>query len=279
MSFSLDTFPILSLSHPALLQAILAIGSLQVAKLRQVPPTTSLKHYHLSLRRIARNVGIVSKKTQPANLAAILLLAFYEVWNSDHGKWCKHLLGGRWIIKDIPFPDMSRKIMDIKRRLREKKSQAVQTQQQQTFLGYDDGPFSAFGVYDYQFNQEADPLQGEMDPLYHDWDLINVPLLDVLTGRIVDTDELGFVPEERSRYPRSPGKLTEKDIDNYETLSDLYWWYCKMDVYQSVLGGTRLLSVYHANNETAMSLMSKSMKYDLWTQCPPRAPMGRSDAM
>ncbi|KAK6085791.1 C6 finger domain-containing protein [Seiridium cupressi] len=257
-----STFPILSLSHPALLQAILAIGSLQIAKLKLAPPTASLKHYHLSLRRIARNVGRPSKKTQPSNLAAILLLAFYEVWNSDHGKWCKHLLGGRWIIKDIPFPDMGRKVMDIKRRLREKKLQDMQNQQQQILLGVDDGPFSAFGVYDHQFDPQPDPLQGEMDPPYHDWDLMNLPLLSVLTGRNIHPDELGFVPEEHSNYPRSPGKLTAKDIELYETLSDLYWWYCKMDVYQSVLGGTRLF-----------------MNYDLWAQCPPRAPMCRSDAI
>lgn len=238
-----DTFPVLSLNHPALLQAILAIASLQIAKLKTVPPTASLKHYHLSLRRIARNVGRPSKKTQPSNLAAILLLSFYEVWNSDHGKWCKHLLGGRWIIKDIPYPDMSRKIMDIKRRLREKKIQALQNPQPQSFVGFDEGPFSAFGVYDHQMGQQRDPLEGETDPLYHDWDLIDVPLLNILTGRRIDTDELGFVPQDRSKYPRSPGKFTEKDIDLYETLSDLFWWYCKMDIYQSVLGGTRLLLV------------------------------------
>ncbi|KAI4603144.1 hypothetical protein KJ359_005936 [Pestalotiopsis sp. 9143b] len=256
------TLPVLSLTHPALLQAILAIGSLQIAKLKLVPPTASLKHYHLSLRRIARNVGRVSKKTQPSNLAAILLLAFYEVWSSDHGKWCKHLLGGRWIIKDIPYPDMSRKVMDIKRRLRKEKIMAAQSRAQQAQLVDDQGPFSTFGVYDHLFDSQPDPLQGQMDPLYHDWDLIDVPLLNAITGKSIDVDALGFVPAEQSRYPRSPGKLTEKDIDHYETLSDLYWWYCKMDVYQSVLGGTRLF-----------------MNYDLWTQCPPRAPIGRVDAI
>lgn len=258
------TLPVLSLTHPALLQAILAIGSLQIAKLQLEPPTASLKHYHLSLRRIAKNVGRVSKKTAPSNLAAILILAFYEVWGSDHGKWCKHLLGGRWIIKDIPFPDMSRKVMDIKRRLRRKKDLAMESrlQQQAQLGGVDGGPFSTFGVFDHVFNPEPDPLQGEADPLYHDWDLIDVPLLNAITGSNLDADVFGFLPEEHSRYPRSPGKLTEKDIDHYETLSDLYWWYCKMDVYQSVLGGTRLF-----------------MNYDLWTQCPPRAPMGRSDAI
>ena len=35
--------------------------------------------------------------------------------------------------------------------------------------------------------------------------------------------------------------VTERDVETYEQLRDLYWWYCKMDVYQSFLGGTRPL--------------------------------------
>ena len=34
---------------------------------------------------------------------------------------------------------------------------------------------------------------------------------------------------------------TDRDIENYEHLRDLYWWYSKMEVYQSILGGTKLL--------------------------------------
>ncbi|KAI1853095.1 hypothetical protein JX266_001801 [Neoarthrinium moseri] len=212
----------------------------------------------------SRNVGRPSKKTQPSNLAAILLLAFYEVWNSDHGKWCKHLLGGRWIIKDIPFPEMTRSMMDIKRRLRKKKEEAIlqQQQQQRQQMQFDDfGPMSAFGVYDH-LEPQPDPLQGERDPLYSDWDCIDVSLLNTITGRHITYDELGLVPKEHSAYPRVRGEVTDKDIDTYETMSDLYWWYCKQDVYQSILGGTKLF-----------------LEYDRWTQCPPRAPMGRSDAI
>jgi hypothetical protein len=34
---------------------------------------------------------------------------------------------------------------------------------------------------------------------------------------------------------------TDKDIETYDILRDLFWWYAKMDVYQSMLGGTKLL--------------------------------------
>jgi hypothetical protein len=209
----------------------------------------SLKHYHLALRRIARNIGRPSKRTQPANLAATLLLAYYEVWNSDHEKWSKHLLGARLIMKDIPFPEMTRTMMDIKRRLRQKKELFKQQQQApmnhndpfDPFDPFDQGPQSAFGVYNHLEQPQPDPLEGEPDGLYRDWDCIDVPLLRIITGKILTYDELGMVPEEKSIYPRKRGQVTEKDIDTYEQLSDLFWWYAKMDIYQSVLGGSRLL--------------------------------------
>lgn len=252
------TFPILSFNHPALLQAILALGSLQIAKLDGVPPTASLKHYHLALRRVARNIGRPSKRTQPSNLAATLLLAYYEVWNSDHEKWSKHLLGARWIIKDIPYREMTRCMMAIKRQIRERKERKEQQQQQQIpYDPYGDGSFAAFGIHSH-----PDGFQNMPEPLYSDWDDISVPLLTSITGRMVTYEEMGMVPGERDEDSRRRAKFTEKDMDTYEQLSDLFWWYCKMDVYQSVLGGTKLF-----------------MDYDLWTQCPPRAPMGRLDAI
>ncbi|KAL7627647.1 hypothetical protein AAE478_001840 [Parahypoxylon ruwenzoriense] len=233
------TFPILSFTHPALLHAILAIASLQIAKLQAVPPTASLKHYHLALRRIARNVSRPVRRAQPSNLAATLVLAFYEVWNSDHDKWSRHLLGARLILKDIPFAEMTRTMMRI--RLQRRMQELQQPQMD---------AFGMFTSYD------------ESGPLHEDWDFIDVPLLSVITGKDVSYDELGMVPEEQSAYRGSRNKFTDKDMDRYEQMSDLFWWYCKMDVYQSILGGTRLF-----------------LEYNAWTQCPPRAPMGRLDAI
>ncbi|KAI1386255.1 uncharacterized protein F4822DRAFT_310470 [Hypoxylon trugodes] len=229
------TFPILAFTHPALLQAILAIASLQISKLQMVPPTASLKHYHLALRRIARNVSRPNRRAQPANLAATLVLSFYEVWNSDHDKWSRHLLGARLIIKEIPYAEMTRNMMRFK--LRERSQEP---------------PVDVFGMFTTYDN----------GPLHNDWDLINVPLLSAITGREISYDELGMLPEEHSAYRTSRNTYTEKDKERYQQLSDLFWWYCKMDVYQSILGGTRLF-----------------LEYNAWTQCPPRAPMGRLDAI
>jgi hypothetical protein len=208
----------MSFSHPALLQAILALGSLQIAKLQKVPPTASLKHYHLALRRIAKNVARPVRRTQTANLAATLLLAFYEVWNSDHDKWCRHLLGARWIIREIPLSEMTRAIMAIKMRKRQAEM--------------DLSPSGGFR--DYQSTEDTDFL-------YKDWDLMDVGLLSTITGYEVSYDDLGMLPETLSSHPRPKYIYTNKDMERYEQLSDLFWWYCKMDVYQSILGGTRPL--------------------------------------
>ncbi|KAI1639879.1 hypothetical protein F4809DRAFT_49498 [Biscogniauxia mediterranea] len=232
------TFPVLSLSHPALLQAILAIASLQIAKLQGVPPTASLKHYHLALRRIAKNVARPARRAQLSNLAATLLLAFYEVWNSDHDKWSRHLLGSRWIIKDIPYVEMTRAMMSLKLQRRQREMEQAQM----------DG-FDGFPPYE------------EPGPLHRDWDQIDVPLLSILTGRDLTYDDFGMIPGASS-YPTSKNYYTERDMEKYEHLSDLFWWHCKMDVYQSILGGTRLF-----------------LETEVWTQCPPRAPMGRLDAV
>lgn len=208
----------MSFSHPALLQAMLALASLQIAKLQKIPPTASLKHYHLALRRIAKNVTRPARRTQTANLAATLILAFYEVWNSDHDKWCSHMLGARWIIKEIPLSEMTRAIMAIKIRKRQTEMEQVQSGLLGDYPSTDDSGF-----------------------LYKDWDLIDVPLLSTIMGREVSYDDLGMLPEELSSHPRPKYIYTNKDMERYEQLSDLFWWYCKMDVYQSILGGTRPL--------------------------------------
>ncbi|KAH8889712.1 hypothetical protein GQ53DRAFT_782857 [Thozetella sp. PMI_491] len=227
------TFPIIAFNHPGLLQAILALGSLQMAKLHNMPPTASMKHYHLSLRRLAKNYQSTTRRTQPATLAATLLLGFYEVWNSDHDKWCKHMWGARAILKEIPLRQMTRDILALKRRHRRQVQESRLQQMQHDGFSYS-------------------------QPDMPDIDMVNTALLSQLTGHSVNYDDFGQVYGSRSSHRR----YTERDIETYEHLSDLFWWYCKMDVYQSVLGGAKLF-----------------MDYELWTQCAPRAPFARLDAI
>ncbi|KAK0714644.1 hypothetical protein B0H67DRAFT_644487 [Lasiosphaeris hirsuta] len=222
-------FPIIAFSHPALMQAILALGSLQMAKLQGIPPTAAMKHYHLSLRRVAKNYSSLTKRTQPATLAATLLLGFYEVWNSDHEKWCKHMWGARAILKEIPLREMTREILALKRK-----------KQRQHICDASCPPVHC-------------PETGDLDEL-------DPELICLITGQMVSYTDYGHILD--GEPIRQSQKYTERDIETYETISDLYWWFCKMDIYQSVLGGTRPF-----------------MEYVHWTQCAPRAPFGRIDAV
>ncbi|KAK4126323.1 fungal transcriptional regulatory-like protein [Parathielavia appendiculata] len=226
------TFPIMAFNHPALMQAILALGSLQMAKLQEAPPTAAMKHYHLSLRRIAKNYQSPTRRSQPATLAATLLLGFYEVWNSDHDKWCKHMWGARAVIRDIPFGQLTREVLAYRQRQRE------------------------LQMRDHQCNQLCFASHGDLSL---DLSAVDTDLIFQLTGRKVTYDMgQGRVVSDSTRSSR----LTERDVERYGHLCDLYWWYCKMDVYQSILGGTRL-----------------QMEYHYWTQCAPRGPIGKIDAI
>ena len=202
----------MAFNHPALMQAMLALGSLQMAKLQGCPPTAAMKHYHLSLRRIAKNYQSPTRRTQPATLAATLLLGFYEVWNSDHDKWCKHMWGARAILRDIPLSRMTRDVLAYRRSQRE---QALRSHQCSELC---------FGVH------------GDLEP---ESDAVDTELISQLTGQKVDYGGgWGRVLDESSRP--SHAHLTERDVETYEHIRDLYWWFCKMDAYQSFLGGTRL---------------------------------------
>jgi hypothetical protein len=206
-----DTFPIMAFNHPALMQAMLALGSLQMAKLQGAPPTAAMKHYHLSLRRIAKNYQSPHKRTQPATLAATLLLGFYEVWNSDHDKWCKHMWGARAIIRDLPLRRLTREVLEYKRRQKEGM------------------------LRNHQCNEICFASHGDLSA---DPGAVDTELMFQITGQRVDYDlAQGHVIGGSSR----PSRLTERDVETYEQIRDLYWWYCKMDVYQSFLGGTRPL--------------------------------------
>ncbi|RXG48675.1 hypothetical protein VDGE_08992 [Verticillium dahliae] len=224
------TFPIVAFHHPALLQSMLAIGSLQIARLKALPPTAAMKHYHLAIRRIARNVRSHTKRTQPATLASTLLLAFFEVWNSDHSNWCQHLLGARLLFKEIPFRDMTRNILPLKRARRAMFEQERNQPLDPFFMGHDNG--------------EADKI---------DLDDLDLGFLSEITGQNVDYEEGTTL---------SGLYYTDRDIEQYEHLRDLFWWYSKMDVYQGLLSGGKPF-----------------MEYEHWTQCPPRAPMGRLEAI
>jgi hypothetical protein len=66
------------------------------------------------------------------------------------------------------------------------------------------------------------------------------------------------------------------DAQRYLIYQDLFWWYAKQDVYQSVISGNRLLYVRRTSTEIADN---SRLNYSRWSDCPPRASVGRTDAL
>lgn len=164
---------------------MLALANVQVANVQDAYPTVAMKHYHLAIQRLRQNISS-PRKTQIATLATALLLAYFEVWTSDHSRWCKHLLGARFILLDIPLRQMTKKCWHARAWRRQRP-------------------------------------ENELD----------MDLLSRITGYAVD---YGI-----RRPSVDYGVPTEQDVRQYENYADLYWWYCKMDVYQSILSGRPLL--------------------------------------
>ena len=73
------TLPTLALSNQGLLHAILALASLQIARLQEAPLTVPIKHYQFALRRVAKAVATPTKRASIPTLAATLLLGHFEV--------------------------------------------------------------------------------------------------------------------------------------------------------------------------------------------------------
>lgn len=200
------------MKHPALLHAILAIGSLQMAECKGQNAAVSMLHYHLSIRRNARNYRDPDRLVQPATLAAVLLLGFYEVWSTNHEKWCSHMIGAVAIIHQTKFREMSRRLWEIHR------------QRYQEWLEFQSqGSFAPFMLHSGRSNYEL----AEID----------LDLIQNLTGKpIAFMDGL-----DSCCWNSSSMSDIEREIEDYEQLADLYWWFCKFDVYQSTLGGSKLL--------------------------------------
>ena len=110
---------------------MLALASLHIAKLQNEPITAALKHYAISLRRVAKCLGSPTRRNEPATLAAAMLLAFFECWTADHQKWSNHLLGARQLVREIDFAGMTRYIKTQKVQKRwEERMRYYQAQQQ-----------------------------------------------------------------------------------------------------------------------------------------------------
>lgn len=230
------TLPSVALHHPALLHAMLAMSALHIANLQETPEDPAIKHYTYAVRRIGKLLGLPRRRHEAATLAANLLIGFYEVMASDHSRWNVHLAGAKVLVSEIDFATMTHTIRGMR-------SRARQNVAGRPAMSYEEW-LHIVGIPESLLDDK-------------DWKIDQV-LISRLTGYHVEYD--------RQYQPNFPPQghvpdLTAKEIDDYKIKSDLYWWYCKQDVFQSMVSGDALL-----------------MPYRRWIYCPPRGQIGRPDA-
>ena len=202
---------------------MLALASLHIAKLQKTSPTPSLKHYHYALRKVAKSIGNPSKRNDVATLAATLLLGFYEVTTAEHNKWNSHLAGAKQLIAETDY-------VNTANRIKAHKTQAEFAQKQQLFNGFVDDygqPYPQQHQY-YDFSESSDGLDEN--------------LISTLMGWKTSYNQYGQIIEgPETPVPPSSKPVTQSEIDKFEAQCDLFWWYAKQDMYQSIVSGNRLL--------------------------------------
>jgi hypothetical protein len=192
---------------------MLALSSLQIARLQGASITPSYKHYAYSLKRLGRNLGNSKKRLSITTLATSLLLAYYEVWTAEHVKWSTHLVGAAQLLTELDFRSLTWET----RRL---KAEQVAIERQ---FPYQNPELLIDQSYFQQRLKESAMVPDES-------------LVSTIVGREVRYDEHEEVWEEKNKA-RLPEKL---DLQGFETLQDLYWWFTRHDAYQSLISGNPL---------------------------------------
>nr|POE54475.1 hypothetical protein CFP56_41413 [Quercus suber] len=217
------TMPMVALHSQGLLHAMLAIASLHIARLTGASATPSLQHYVWATKRVHADVGHPKKRLQGATIGASMLLGFYEVMTADHIRWNTHLAGSSKLFIETEFAEMTRQSKRMRRQRDNRTS---------------------------SYNESSSKQQTEDEVLEQIFD-VDERIISDFVGKEVRYEDHGRIMEGQT--------CREKPLDltKFETVKDLYWWYCKQDVYQAILSGDGLL----------------------WGNCPPRAPLGRPDAV
>jgi hypothetical protein len=223
------TLPMLALDHPPLLHAILAISSFHLARMTGQNPTASFRHYHYSLRQVRKAVSLPHRRQQLGSLAATLLLGFYEVMSAEHSKWNSHLAGGSYLIQETNFAAMTKTVREMRAR-----ANAAHMHEHGFMPEHGISPDAQALANDIFGKTESD---------------VQERLISVLMGRPVSYDDFRHVSGGLRDY--IPGRvLTERELHEFRIRCDLYWWFCKQDVVQSIIGGNHLLYVTESPKQT-----------------------------
>lgn len=210
------TLPMTALHHQGLLQSMLAISSLQIAKLQGASETPSLKHYAYALKRIHNCVGNPAKRLTVPVLAASLLLGYYECMAANHANWQSHVKGAKQLVVEIDFAGMTKKVKQLKA---EKASQDQHMPR-----------FSATGIPQLSPGQTAQDLL--LDQTYE----ADENIVSGICGTGISYGSYGHIGEPlHSHQPFN--------LETFDAFKDLYWWYCKQDTYHSLISTDPLMYV------------------------------------
>ncbi|PNS16277.1 hypothetical protein CAC42_6384 [Sphaceloma murrayae] len=232
------TMPMAALHDQGLLQAILALSSLHIAKLTNASTTPSYKHYAYALKAVHHSVGHAKKRHSAPTLAASILLAVYELWCAEHVKWSSHLAGAGQLLIETDFLGMQKQI----RKLKLEKI----TERRQGYPNFkrarDQGDFPQHLKTKARQYKDLDQVPD-----------IDSHVVSIMAGRVVNYDDYGQIVSDDTDNTEKHAGL---DIPKFEILKDLFWGFAKHDMIGCVISGNPLL-----------------LSFSRWTECPPRAPI------
>ncbi|CAI6337181.1 unnamed protein product [Periconia digitata] len=233
------TLPLKALGNQALLQAMLAMASLHIAKLQKGSVTPSYKHYAFALKRLGRSLANPKKRLSIATFAASVLLGFYEVMTAEHTKWSTHVVGCAQLISELDFPSLTQKARQLR---------AAKIEEERKLPH--NNPYMLIN-------------QKQLDKILRNSAMMpDEAMVSTIVGKKVSYDEFGKVFEETGKRARNTALLDDLDVRTYETLQDIYWFYARQDAFQGIVSGNPLIT-----------------SFSRWADCPPRAPLGRADAL
>lgn len=208
------TVPLLSLSHPPLLHAILALSSLHISKLTHGTTDPALNHYQFALRRLGKAIASDKYRGHVATLAATLMLAYYETMAAEHDKWSSHIHGAKQLLAEIDFDRVTRRVEMID----EEDSSCMQAAEA-AYCGQK-GP-SKLAMRKMKRKAVSDEADQNLKSYF-------------MGGR-------GTRPQKPKKAAGGERAFSRKEMDHLRLQADMIWWYSKMDCYQSLLSGCPLV--------------------------------------
>jgi hypothetical protein len=149
--------------------------------------------------------------------------------SAEHSKWNSHLAGGSYLIQETNFAAMTKTVREMRAR-----ANAAHMHEHGFMPEHGISPDAQALANDIFGKTESDVQEG---------------LISVLMGRPVSYDDFRHVSGGLRDY--IPGRvLTERELHEFRIRCDLYWWFCKQDVVQSIIGGNHLLYVTESPKQT-----------------------------